>query len=143
MWGSKLLGNYATKMLGTKAGGAMAMAGVKAASAATGRYGATAAGAVWGGVGGAAWGAVSDDTSVIGGALMGAGLGAGAARYGGAGLKAYRRGRMPGDGSPAWAGRQLAGRVMRSAAGQMKGDALLASNKAMNGFNAMRRRTGF
>lgn len=91
---------------------------------------------------GAVYGGVSSDTSVMGGALMGAGVGVAAMRYGGAGAKAFRRGRMPGDGSPVWGGRQLAGRMMRSGLGQMKGDALLMSNKAINGFSALRRRMG-
>jgi len=40
-------------------------------------------GGVYGAGAGGLWGAISDDTSVIGGALIGAGLGAGGARYGG------------------------------------------------------------
>lgn len=51
-----------------------------------GKYGRTAAGAAWGGAGGALWGMASDDTSVIGGALTGAGLGGIGARYAGAGI---------------------------------------------------------
>lgn len=62
----------------------------------TGQYGRTLQGTAIGGAVGAGWGMASDDTSVIGGALMGAGLGAGGARYGGAGgLSArYARGGM-------------------------------------------------
>ena len=47
----------------------------------------TLTGAGVGAVAGGLYGAMSDNTSVLGGALVGAGLGAGAARYGGAGLK--------------------------------------------------------
>ena len=50
----------------------------------SGGLGRTAAGAAWGG----AYGAMSSDTSVLGGALMGAGV----SRYGGAGLKMANRG---------------------------------------------------
>jgi hypothetical protein len=54
--------------------------------AARGGLGRTAQGAMIGAGAGAAWGAVSDDTSVLGGMAMGAGLGAGGMRYGGAAL---------------------------------------------------------
>jgi hypothetical protein len=61
-------------------------------AAAKGGFGRTIQGATVGALGGAAWGAMSSDTSVLGGALMGAGLGAGGMRYGGAGLRKGWRG---------------------------------------------------
>jgi hypothetical protein len=64
--------------------------------AAQGKAGRTAQAAVLGGAGGAAWGALSSDTSVLGGAMMGAGLGAGGARYGGRGLAVGRGARAAG-----------------------------------------------
>lgn len=73
------------------AGGYGKLAGATAAYALRGGYGRTVGGAAWGGLVGAGWGAVSDDTSVLGGALMGAGIGAGGARYGGAGWRVMDR----------------------------------------------------
>ncbi len=49
-------------------------------------------GAMTGAAMGGAYGAMSDDTSVLGGAMGGALMGAGAARYGGAGLRRARLG---------------------------------------------------
>lgn len=69
------------------AGGYGKLAGATALYGLRGGYGRTIAGAGWGGIAGGLWGAMSDDTSVFGGALMGAGIGAGTARYGGAGWR--------------------------------------------------------
>ena len=80
-----MLGKLLNRALQTgKAYGSLG--GATAAKAAVGGYGRTVQGAVLGGVAGAGWGAVSGDTSVLGGAMMGAGLGAGAMRYGGAAI---------------------------------------------------------
>src|SRR3990167_508001 len=52
-----------------------------------GGLGKTARGSIVGGLAGGAYGAYSDNTSVLGGAMMGTGMGAGLARYGGAALR--------------------------------------------------------
>ena len=73
-WGSMLQrGSYIANNLGRL--------GMYAAKGGLGR---TTAGAMWG----AGYGAMSDDTSVLGGALMGAGI----TRYGGAGIRRARLG---------------------------------------------------
>ena len=56
--------------------------------AAKGGFGGTVQAGVIGAGAGAGWGMMSEDTSVLGGALMGAGAGLAGARYGGAGLRA-------------------------------------------------------
>lgn len=61
-------------------------------------------GALGGAALGGAYGVVSNDTSVLGGMIMGAGLGAGAIRYGGAALKGASRAGSRGDMGGAWAG---------------------------------------
>jgi hypothetical protein len=61
-------------------------------AAAKGSFGRTIQGATIGAAAGAGWGMMSSDTSVLGGMLMGAGLGAVGARYGGAGLRKGWRG---------------------------------------------------
>ena len=53
----------------------------------------TGMGMLGGMVTGGAWGMMSDDTSVLGGAMMGAGIGAVGGRYGGAGLRRAALGR--------------------------------------------------
>jgi len=63
---------------------------------ATGGYGATAAGAFWGGAAGGAYGSQNRNVGVIGGAMIGAGLTAGAVRYGNRGITAYRGARSAG-----------------------------------------------
>lgn len=78
--------------------------------AAGGKLGSSATGAFYGAALGGAYGAGSDDTSMTGGALMGAALGAGGARYGGAAKRAFTRGGGP-------------GRMGVAALGQMYGDA--------------------
>ena len=113
--------------------GFLGAAGSAVKAAGMGRYGMTAAGSLYGGAAGAAWGMLSSDTSMLGGAAMGAGLGAGGMRYGRAAMKGASR-----LGSSAT---NLA-RVRRGAGaalGRMKGDALLMSNKAVNGFSALMR----
>lgn len=77
-----ITGNFARSQsagLGYMGGFGAARAGRKLM---TGGYGATATGAAYGGIAGGAYGAVSDDTSVLGGMAMGAGMGAGGGRYG-------------------------------------------------------------
>jgi hypothetical protein len=68
--------------------------GKAAMLAARGGFGRTIQGAAIGAAAGAGWGMVSSDTSVIGGALMGAGLGAAGMRYGGAFYRKGMRGAM-------------------------------------------------
>jgi hypothetical protein len=89
----------------------------------TGRYGSTVAGAAYGGLAGAGYGMLSGNTSVMGGAMMGAGLGAGGRRYGGAARKSYLRGRAANQ-----TGLQLAQRSGMAAFGRMKGDVFKGMN---------------
>lgn len=87
---------------------------------------------------GAGWGAVSPDTSVLGGATLGAGLAAGVSRYGGNFLNTTRTLRNVVPSRMARA--TLAGQGML---GMMRRDinrgVSLVSNRASNGFSAMRR----
>lgn len=161
MWGSRMISNYAvgaargvTGALGPGAKGLHS--GVRAAGfthgsalrgvgSAMGAFGRTGAGAsMYGGAAaGGLYGAVSGDTSIIGGATMGAAAGFGAARYGGAALRGMRRARNPAvRGMPAYPGRSQLRRGLSAMRGQIKGDALLISNKAVNGFGALRGRMG-
>lgn len=79
-------------VMGAKAGGKASLAmGAGYNAGQLGRYAwnsmsRTAKGAAAGALAGGAYGAVSDDTSVLGGMAMGAGLGAAGARYVGAGM---------------------------------------------------------
>lgn len=137
MWGSKLLGNYAKQAMNAgrfnraavAAGARQTIEGV--GGVATGRYGATAAGAMYGAAGGGAYGAIDRDTSVLGGMLGGAALGAGGTgavlagnRYGGA----YMLGRM--GGGNAKTGLNVAKEVFKKDARRaMARGAGLASNQ--------------
>lgn len=89
-----------------------------------------------GAVGGGVYGAFADDTSVVGGAMMGAGLGAGgygAARVGARGLGAYR-GVMAGGS----ASRRQAAAVAMGAMGGMSRQFIGSSyNRAMNPIKGM------
>lgn len=106
-----------------------------------GRYGSGVAGAAWGGLTGGMYGAVSSDTSVLGGMMGGAAIGGGLGRYGGAGARGIRRAMRPSIG-PRWPTSQMAMRGARAIGGQIRGDALLVSNRARNGFKALRKRMG-
>lgn len=101
-----------------------------------GKFGATAAGAAWGGAAGAGWGALSDDTSVLGGAMMGAGMGAAGTRYGMAGMKAWRQTGNPGvKGMPAWPFGERLGATGAAMASRFSADykgTRLMANKAAN-----------
>lgn len=70
----------------SQAGQAVKNWGQLGSYAARGGFGRTTAGALWGGAAGGLYGAMSSDTSVLGGMVAGAGLGAGSARYLGAGF---------------------------------------------------------
>lgn len=61
--------------------------GSVAKKAMSGGFGRTLAGGLWGAAVGGAYGAMSDNTSVLGGAIKGSLLGAVGARYGGAALR--------------------------------------------------------
>jgi hypothetical protein len=95
-----------------------------AAGRALGGAGRTAA---MGGAAGAAWGAVSGDTSVIGGALMGAGMGLGG-RYAKAGVKGFMRSGKPAVG-PAWPMKERLARARNSMMGQLRGDAISTGSR--------------
>lgn len=120
---AKAAGGYATDAA------SYAVAGHRGMAKALGTAGRTA---TYGGAAGAAWGAMSDDTSVVGGALMGAGLGLGGryARAAGRGARGYLRG----NGPVSWGGLGL---NMRMAAQSRAGRDLklagsrLSSNKAV------------
>ena len=85
--------------------GLMRLAGNAVGDAAMGRLGRTAAGSLWGAVAGGAYGAMSDDTSVLGGALGGAALGGVGSRYIGAGIRRGLLGRRGiGVAAPGMAG---------------------------------------
>ena len=84
-----MLGNFGRSILDSNAGRAAANFGLNAAglgmqgwSGAGRLMGQTGRMAAVGGLAGAGWGMMSGDTSVIGGAMMGAGLAAGGYRYG-------------------------------------------------------------
>lgn len=111
-------------------------------SAATGGMGGTAAGALWGGLAGGAYGAMSNDTTILGGMVGGAALGAGAMRYGGAGLKGMNRLASANAriGAPRAPMGTFARRGLGAAMGQMRGDfrgALLAANQGMGKIRGM------
>lgn len=109
--------------------------------------GRTGQGALIGAGIGGAYGAMSDNTSVLGGMAIGAGLGAGGARYGGAGLLAATKGftggfnpRAFGQGVKNMVGRdylsaRMAGRSAYRGATQR-------ANKAMNSFPGLGFRVG-
>lgn len=100
-------------------------------------------GAMAGAAAGGAYGAASDDTSVLGGALAGAGLGGLGARYLGAGV---RRAGTAGRGMGLMAsGRDYASKFGRGVWGQMRRDfsgVTLAANKGINAFKGMGRAGG-
>ena len=142
IWGQavKNWGQAATSKAAWGAAGRGAWSGTK--GLATGRFGATATGAFYGGAAGGAWGMASEDTSVLGGMMMGAGMGAAGGRYGGAAVRGVMRANRAAAkiGAPRWPASQLARRAGGAAWGQIKRDALLVSNKASNGFSAMKSR---
>lgn len=124
MWGSKLLGNYAAGAAG-KFGPAASAAGGYAMGA--GRaLGMTGGGAVGGAAIGGMYGMMSDDTSVLGGALMGAGLGAAGMRYGPRGVNAFRGAGRGGAG--------IGGGLMAAGRGMYRG----ARADVMGGYNAVK-----
>jgi len=102
------IGSYASglakRALSTRAGDAAltgaaytAATGIVGNRLLTSAVGRTGAGAIYGAAAGGAYGVMADDTSMIGGALMGAGMGAGAGRYGRGALRTYgaaRAGKM-------------------------------------------------
>jgi hypothetical protein len=110
-----------------------------------GGAGAVVAGAAWRGMGaagrtaavgagiGGLYGAFADNTSVMGGAMMGAGMGL-AGRYGRAGLRAANRALGP-KGSPTYGlGSAFMGGVGRRFARDIRGPSMLANR----GFNRVR-----
>lgn len=102
----------------------------------SGKLGRTAAGAAWGGTLGGLYGAMSSNTSVLGGIAMGAGLGAGGARYGGAGLK---RANMVGAGMGVKAhGMAAASAFGKGAFNRLRLDYRGASMMANKGYNKIR-----
>ncbi len=120
MWGSSLIGNYAA-------------AGHALAGSAMGGIGRAA---MYGGMAGGAYGALSSNTSVLGGALMGAGLGAGGMRYGGGARSMYGTARKAGMDQLA-AGTYAAGFGGRMMASDVSRGASLVSNYAVNRFSAL------
>lgn len=91
--------------------------------------------ATTGAIGGGVYGAFADDTSVLGGALMGAGLfagGYGAGRLGARGIRGYSLARRYnlGRGQAAGVGMRAMGRMSQRFMGSMY-------NRAVNGFQGM------
>jgi hypothetical protein len=96
-------------------------------------------GAAIGTAAGGLYGAMSDDTSILGGMAMGAGLGAGGARYGGAAVKGMGRAIKSNAGIG-----DIFRRGASSAMGQMRGDVMkgarLMSNQPLNKIRGLGRR---
>lgn len=103
-----------------------------------GAFGKTGRAAAYGGTAGAAWGMASDDTSVLGGAMMGALGGVGGARYGGAGYKAYKSVvgkdtfRSMGRSGAKMGSNVTKGEAMRHALTRVRRKASLDANRAFN-----------
>jgi hypothetical protein len=131
-----MLGKYGTQnAFSGGLRGAAGMGAIFARDALTGLksgYSAAARRTIYGGAAGAAYGAVSNDTSIIGGAMMGAG----AARYGGA---AIRRGRLGARGIGV-ANRGIGGAItgaLKGAWNMTRGDTRLVSNHAINAIRGL------
>ena len=88
--------------------------------------------AMWGGIAGAGYGMFSDNTSILGGAALGAGLAGPGYRLGRAGYRAGMAAFRGGGGAGAIASAALAGMGASS-----KGMFGSAYNQAINGFSAM------
>lgn len=98
----------------------------------------TGRGAILGGAAGGLYGALSDNTSVLGGATMGAGLGAVGGRYGITGWRGAMAGGQPG----LWNATKRFGSAVASQARSDYRGARLMANKAVNGFSALRGKVG-
>lgn len=140
-WGGHMAQRYGARGYDFAAsGGARAGLG-KMHGAVGGALGTTGRNVAYGAMAGAGWGMVSDDTSVLGGAAMGAGLGAVGGRYGGAGYGAYKKARgftsaigwqAAGRGGGQVASNYSSGEAMRHALRRVRRKVSLDANRAVN-----------
>jgi len=90
---------YPARSFLQRAAGAIGNVYTSATHTATGGYGRTAAGALWGAAVGGVYGAMSDNTSILGGAMKGASIGAVGARYGAYGISGALGAKAAGRGA--------------------------------------------